>query len=226
MPILWHIMKIYSSYGLNDFVVCLGYKGDTIKDYFFNYCMRNSDAVFDLSNNSVELTNTRSEPWRVSCIDTGSESLTGGRLKRVSHLLDDTFCLTYGDGVGDINIGAAIEFHKAHGKHATLTAVQPSGRFGAFQLGSDDAAISSFKEKPKGDGAWINGGFFVLEPEVLSYIEGDLTVWEREPMEQLAQDNQLQAWRHQGFWQSMDTLRDKQVLEGLWESGEPPWKIW
>ncbi len=226
MPILWHIMKIYSSFGLNDFVVCLGYKGDTIKDYFFNYCMRNSDAVFDLSNNSVELLNTRSEPWRVSCIDTGSDSLTGGRLKRVAHLLDDTFCLTYGDGVGNIDIRAAIDFHKAHGKHATLTAVQPSGRFGAFQLGSEDASISSFKEKPKGDGAWINGGFFVLEPAVLSYIEGDLTVWEREPMEQLAQDGQLQAFRHHGFWQSMDTLRDKQVLESLWESGAPPWKVW
>ena len=226
MPILWHIMKIYASHGLNDFVVCLGYKGETIKEYFFNYCMRNSDAVFDLSNNSVELTNTRSEPWRVSCIDTGSDSLTGGRLKRVGHMLDDTFCLTYGDGVGDIDIRASIDFHKAHGKRATLTAVQPSGRFGAFQLGADNAAIDSFKEKPKGDGAWINGGFFVLEPSVLDYIEGDRTIWERDPMEKLAQEGELQAFRHTGFWQSMDTLRDKQVLQEHWESDNPPWKSW
>lgn len=226
MPILWHIMKIYSSYGLNEFVICLGYKGEMIKEYFFNYCMRNSDAVFDLANNSVELRNTRSEPWTVHCVETGKDSLTGGRLGRVGHLLDDTFCLTYGDGVSDVNISSLIEFHRAHGKHATLTAVQPSGRFGAFQLESDSDAIASFKEKPKGDGAWINGGFFVLEPEVLSYIEGDSTIWEREPMEQLAVEGQLEAHRHHGFWQSMDTLRDKEVLQGLWEEGAPPWKVW
>lgn len=226
MPILWHIMKIYASHGLNDFVICLGYKGETIKEYFLNYCVRNSDISFDLGNNSFELLNSRSEDWRVTCIDTGKDSLTGGRLKRVGHLLDDTFCLTYGDGVGDIDIAKLVDFHKAHGNHATLTAVQPSGRFGAFQLGADATQIGSFHEKPKGDGAWINGGFFVLEPSVLDYIEGDLTVWEREPMERLAQDGQLHAYRHSGFWQSMDTLRDKQVLQELWDGPQPPWKVW
>ncbi|MEM7220374.1 MAG: glucose-1-phosphate cytidylyltransferase [Pseudomonadota bacterium] len=225
-PILWHIMKIYASHGLNDFVICLGYKGETIKEYFLNYCLRNSDAVFDLGNNSVELVNPRSESWRVSCIETGNESLTGGRLKRVGHLLDDTFCLTYGDGVGSIDVRAAIDFHKQQGKKATLTAVQPSGRFGAFRLGADDPSISSFQEKPKGDGAWINGGFFVLEPSVLDYIEGDRTVWEREPLESLAREGQLNAWRHDGFWQAMDTLRDKQVLQELWDGESPPWKVW
>jgi glucose-1-phosphate cytidylyltransferase len=225
MPILWHIMKIYSAHGLNDFVVCLGYKGEVVKEFFANYAMRHSDVVFDLAANSIELLPARSEPWRVTCVDTGADSLTGGRIKRVAHLLDDTFCLTYGDGVGDIDIAAEIDFHRNHGKLATLTAVQPGGRFGAFQLSAGGDAVSHFHEKPKGDGAWVNGGFFVLEPGVLAYIADDRTIWEREPMERLSQEGQLQAWRHTGFWQSMDTLRDKQVLQDLWDR-DPPWKLW
>lgn len=225
-PILWHIMKIYSAHGLNDFVVCLGYKGEVIKDYFANYCLRNSDVVFDLARNQMEILPRRSEPWHVTCIETGEASLTGGRLKRVRHLLDDTFCLTYGDGVGDIDIRAAIDFHKAHGRKATLTAVQPKGRFGAFQLGDGSSDVSGFHEKPKGDGAWVNGGFFVLEPSVMDYIDSDLTTWEREPMERLSAEGELKAWRHDGFWQSMDSLRDRHLLEDLWAHGSPPWKIW
>ncbi|MDP6376446.1 MAG: glucose-1-phosphate cytidylyltransferase [Pseudomonadales bacterium] len=225
MPILWHIMKIYSAHGLNDFIVCLGYKGEVIKEFFANYAMHHSDIVFDLANNTMELLPSDAEPWRVTCVDTGSESLTGGRLKRVGHLLDDTFCLTYGDGVGDIDIKAAIGFHRAHGKLATLTAVQPGGRFGAFQLAAGGTQVRNFHEKPKNDGAWVNGGYFVLEPGVLEYIDGDRTVWERDPMERLSREGELLAWRHAGFWQPMDTLRDKQVLEELWQT-DPPWKIW
>ena len=225
-PILWHIMKIYSAHGINEFVVCLGYKGEVIKEYFANYCMRTADVVFDLQHNRMEILQRKSEPWRVTCIETGAASMTGGRLKRVSHLLDETFCLTYGDGVGDVDLAAAIEFHKAHGRLATLTAVQPSGRFGAFHLHEQSDAVSGFHEKPKGDGAWVNGGFFVLEPGVMDYIDGDSTTWEREPMEQLSAEGQLVAWRHTGFWQSMDSLRDRQLLEDLWSQPDPPWKIW
>ena len=225
-PILWHIMKIYSTHGFNDFVVCLGYKGELIKDYFANYCLRHSDVVFDLANNRMEIQPTRGEPWRVTCIDTGEASMTGGRVKRVRHLLDGTFCLTYGDGVADVDISASVEFHKSHGRLATVTVVQPSGRYGAIQLAEGSHSVQGFREKPKGDGAWVNGGFFVLEPEVIDYIENDLTTWEMEPMERLSADDQLMAWQHQGFWQSMDSLRDKQVLQQLWDSGNPPWRLW
>lgn len=225
MPILWHIMKIYSHYGFNDFIVCLGYRGDYIKEYFANFCLRRADVVFDLAKNTMELKNPRVDPWRVTCIDTGASSMTGGRLKRVGHLLDGTFCLTYGDGVADIDLPAAIAFHKGHKGLATLTAVQPSGRFGAFQL-VDSTQVTGFREKPKGDGAWVNGGFFILEPEVIDYIDDDSTTWEKEPLERLSHAGELHAWCHSGFWQSLDTLRDKQLLNDLWESGKPPWKLW
>jgi glucose-1-phosphate cytidylyltransferase len=226
MPILWHIMKIYSHYGLHDFVICLGYRGEYIKQFFANYCLNRSDVTFDLATNSLEIQHGHCEPWRVACIETGADSMTGGRLRRVRNLLDDTFCFTYGDGVGDIDISAAIDFHRAHGKLATLTAVQPVGRFGAFQLAGEDSAVHGFHEKPKGDGAWINGGFFILEPDVIDYIVDDSTTWERDPLERLSNEGQLQAWRHGGFWQSMDTLRDKQLLNDLWDEGDAPWKLW
>jgi glucose-1-phosphate cytidylyltransferase len=225
MPILWHIMKIYSHYGFNDFIVCLGYRGDYIKEYFANFCLKRSDVVFDLAKNTMEFATPRVEPWRVSCIETGGNTMTGGRLKRVRHLLDGTFCFTYGDGVGDIDIKGAINFHKVHGRLATLTAVQPEGRFGAFQL-TESTEITVFREKPKGDAAWVNGGFFVVEPEAIDYIEGDLVSWEREPLERLSREGQLHAWRHHGFWQSLDTLRDMQLLNDIWNSGKAPWKLW
>lgn len=226
-PILWHIMKIYSSYGLNDFVICCGYKGRIIKEYFSNYFLHESDMTFDLKNNSMEVHHNDVEPWKVSLIDTGSGTMTGGRLKRVGHLLDgETFCLTYGDGVSNLNIKDLIEFHKDHNLKATLTAVQQPGRFGAFKLGKGEHVIDSFNEKPKEEGAWINGGFFVLEPEVLDLIEGDSTVWEREPLENLANSNELAAFRHYGFWHPMDTLRDKNNLENLWQSDSCPWRVW
>jgi glucose-1-phosphate cytidylyltransferase len=225
-PILWHIMKIYSAHGFTDFIICLGYKGEVIKDYFASYCLRSSDVVFDLANNHVEILPRRTEPWRVTCIDTGDKSMTGGRLKRVRHLLDGTFCLTYGDGVADIDIPASIRFHRSHGRLATLTAVQPGGRFGAFQLADGSTEVRSFHEKPEGDGAWVNGGFFVLEPGVIDFIAGDLTTWEREPMERLSAQGELRAWRHGGFWQSMDSLRDRKLLQDIWDGGSPPWKIW
>ncbi|MEO5714573.1 MAG: glucose-1-phosphate cytidylyltransferase [Luteolibacter sp.] len=227
MPILWHIMSIYSHYGLNDFVICLGYKGHLIKEFFANYFLNRSDVRFDLRTNKVEFLNNAAEPWTVTLVDTGEGSLTGGRLKRVAKYLDDeTFCMTYGDGVSDVNIPESIEFHKKNKALCTLTAVQPPGRFGAFSLGENDAKLSSFHEKPVGDGAWINGGFFVLEPEVLDYIDGDLTTWEKEPMQNLASEGKLCAFKHAGFWQSMDTLRDKMVLEEHWASGKAPWKLW
>lgn len=226
MPILWHIMKIYSHFGLNDFVICLGYRGEYIKQYFADFCLRRSDVVFDLKRNSMELRNTRVDPWRITCVDTGENSMTGGRLKRVRDLVDGTFCCTYGDGVADVDVRALIDLHRSHGRLATLTAVQPGGRFGAFQLQDNTTQIGSFAEKPKGDGAWVNGGFFVLEPQVLDYVAGDSTTWEREPLENLARDGQLHAYRHSGFWQPLDTLRDKQVLNDLWSSGKPPWKLW
>jgi glucose-1-phosphate cytidylyltransferase len=224
-PILWHIMKIYSAYGFNNFIICLGYKGYVIKEYFANYFLHMSDVTIDLKSNQMEIHNVKTEPWRVTLIDTGLNTMTGGRIKRIQpYIGNETFMLTYGDGVGNINIRELLEFHKKHGKYATLTAVQPSGRFGALDLNGNE--IKAFKEKPKGDGAWINGGFFVLEPQIFDYIEGDETIWERDPLENLAKDGQLMAYKHTGFWKPMDTLRDKRELEALWQSGNPPWKVW
>lgn len=226
-PILWHVMKIYSAHGINDFVICCGYKGHLIKEYFSNYWLRMSDVTFDFASNQVATHHQGMEPWRVTLVDTGDTSMTGGRVRRVKdHIGDETFCLTYGDGVSDIDITASIAFHRSHGKKATMTAVQPPGRFGAFTLPADDTRVASFTEKPQGDGAWINGGFFVLEPGVIDYIEGDDTVFEQRPLAGLARDGELMAFRHTGFWQPMDTLRDKAVLVDLWESGRAPWVIW
>jgi glucose-1-phosphate cytidylyltransferase len=227
MPVLWHIMKIYSAHGINDFVVCCGYKGNVIKEWFANYYLGLSDVTFDLGKNTVEHHAVRAEPWRVTLVDTGASSMTGGRLRRVrDHVGDETFCLTYGDGVSDIDVSAAIAFHRSHGRAATMTAVQPPGRFGALVLREGQSRVDSFSEKPAGDGAFVNGGFFVLEPSVFDRIEGDHTVWEQEPLRGLARDGELQAYRHLGFWQPMDTLRDKQFLEDLWERGDAPWKVW
>jgi glucose-1-phosphate cytidylyltransferase len=226
-PILWHIMKIYGAHGATDFVICCGYRGYLIKEYFASYFLHRSDVTFDLRENQMHVHQNHVEPWRVTLVDTGDNSMTGGRLKRVKDYLDrETFCLTYGDGVSDVNIREVIEFHRRQSGLATLTAVQPPGRFGAFTLDRGQSTISSFREKPSGDGAWVNGGFFVLEPDVLDYIAGDETVWEREPMEQLAQEGQLSAYKHSGFWQPMDTLRDKMYLEDLWAKGQAPWKVW
>ena len=227
MPILWHIMKTYSHYGINDFVICCGYKGYVIKEYFANYFLHMSDITFDLANNSMKVHQLKAEPWKVTLVDTGEETMTGGRLKRVAGYIDDhePFCLTYGDGVSDINIGELVAFHKQQGLQATITATYPPGRFGALDI-LDNHKVTSFKEKPKGDGGMINGGFFVLSPKVLNLIEGDQTIWEREPLERLAEDGQLAAYQHQGFWQPMDTLRDKTYLEELWASGRAPWKVW
>ncbi|MBB3291036.1 MULTISPECIES: glucose-1-phosphate cytidylyltransferase [unclassified Rhizobium] len=224
-PILWHIMKIYSQHGINDFIVCCGYKGYVIKEYFANYFLHMSDVTFDMRSNKMEVLQNSAEPWRVSLVDTGEATMTGGRLKRVREYLgDEDFCLTYGDGVGDIDITALIAFHKEQGRLATLTAMQPPGRFGS--LAFDGHKIQHFQEKPQGDGGWINGGFFVLSPKVIDYIEGDASIWEREPLETLAKQEQLNAWFHHGFWQPMDTLRDKRHLEELWASGQAPWKTW
>ena len=226
-PILWHIMKIYAAHGVTDFVICCGYLGHVIKEYFASYHLHRSDVTFDLEKNEMVVHQNQVEPWRVTLVDTGDNSMTGGRIKRVKDYLDgETFCLTYGDGVSDVNVTELIEFHRKEKTLATLTAVQPPGRFGAFTLPKDGAAVDGFHEKPTGDGAWVNGGFFVLEPEVLDLIEGDKTIWEREPMERLAQDGQMSAYRHSGFWQPMDTLRDKTYLEELWESGKAPWQVW
>lgn len=226
-PILWHIMKIYSSYGLNDFIICLGYKGHIIKEYFAKYYLLTSDVTFDLRTNTMETHQNGTEPWRVTLVETGENTLTGGRIKRVKDYVgNETFCLTYGDGVSDVNIRELISFHKSQKTMATLTAVQPPGRFGAFKLSHDNSKITAFKEKPQGDGAMINGGFFVLEPGVMDYIAGDASVWEKEPMENLAKDGMLSAYRHLGFWEPMDTLRDKMYLEELWNSGKAPWKVW
>jgi glucose-1-phosphate cytidylyltransferase len=226
-PILWHVMKIYSTYGINDFIVCCGYKGYLIKEYFASYYLHGSDVTFNLANREVEIHHNGCEPWRITCVETGLSTMTGGRLQRVrKHLGDETFCMTYGDGVGDVNIEALVAFHRSQKTKATLTAVQPPGRFGAFTLEADDPKVPNFREKPVGDGAWINGGYFVLEPSVLDYIEGDDTVWERGPMEQLSHEGQLSAYRHSGFWQPMDTLRDKNLLEDHWQSGKAPWKMW
>ena len=226
-PILWHIMKIYSTYDINDFIICVGYKGYMIKEYFATYPLHMSDVTFDLRKNDMKVHHNGTEPWKVTLVDTGEKTMTGGRLKRVKEYIgDETFCLTYGDGVTDLNIGNLIDFHRNQETLATLTAVQAPGRFGALYLGQNQCKISSFKEKPQGDGAWINGGFFVLEPGVMEYIADDFTVWEQEPMEKLADDSMLSAYRHYGFWQPMDTLRDKNVLEELWQSGKAPWKVW
>jgi len=224
-PILWHIMKIYSHRGVRDFVICLGYKGYLIKEYFANYFLHMSDVTFDLSQNRMEVHQKHAEPWRVTLVDTGEDTMTGGRLKRVrDYVGKDDFCFTYGDGVGNVDIGKLIEFHRAQKRLATVTAVQPPGRFGALDL--KGGLITSFQEKPQGDGSWINGGFFVLSPKVIDYFEGDATIWERDPMERLARDRQLSAYAHNGFWQPMDTLRDKNQLEALWQSGKAPWKVW
>jgi len=226
-PILWHIMKIYASHGVNDFVICCGYKGNAIKEYFANYYLGAVDVTFDLKNQRMEIHQNDVEPWRVTCVDTGEKTMTGGRLKRVRRFLgDESFCLTYGDGVSDVDITELVRFHREQKTLATLTAVQPAGRFGAFTLAESEHRIAHFAEKPKGDGAWINGGFFVLEPKAIDYIAGDETVWERDPMEHLARDGQLSAFRHDGFWMAMDTLRDKMVLEDLWAKGKAPWKVW
>jgi glucose-1-phosphate cytidylyltransferase len=225
-PILWHIMKIYSAHGINDFIICCGYKGYVIKEYFANYFLHQSDVTFDMRHNEMKVHEQRAEPWTVTLVDTGDETMTGGRLRRVGDYVkdDEAFCFTYGDGVGDIDITATVAFHKKHGKDATLTATYPPGRFGALDI--DEGQVHSFKEKPKGDGAMINGGFFVLSPKVLSRISEDATVWEQEPLMGLAEDGQLMAFEHHGFWQPMDTLRDKNHLEGLWDSGNAPWKKW
>jgi len=225
-PILWHIMKMYSAHGVNDFVICCGYKGYVIKEYFANYFLHMSDVTFDMQANTMEVHQRKAEPWRVTLVDTGDNTLTGGRLRRVAEYVQDeeAFCFTYGDGVSDIDIRGEIEFHRSHGKWATIAAVQPPGRYGALQLSGQD--VSGFTEKPRGDGGLINGGFFVLSPKALSLIDGDSTTWESGPLETLARQGQLMAWEHGGFWQPMDTLRDKNQLEELWTSGSAPWKTW
>jgi glucose-1-phosphate cytidylyltransferase len=225
MPILWHILKIYSHHGVNDFIICLGYKGYLIKEYFANYFLHMSDVTIDLAMNKLEVHHKHAEPWRITLVDTGEQTQTGGRLKRVTdYLEDDTFCFTYGDGLAAIDIAGSVAFHRAQGTLATMTAVQPPGRFGAIDIQGN--RITRFEEKPSGDGSWINGGFFVLEPGVLRHIEDDSTVWERGPLETLARDGQLSAYAHRGFWQPMDTLRDKVKLEDLWQTGDAPWKVW
>lgn len=223
LPMIWHIMKMYSAHGIHEFIVCCGYKGYVIKEYFANYFLHTSDVTFDMSKNSMEIHEQRSEPWKVTLVDTGNDTMTGGRLKRVAPYLrnEDAFCLTYGDGVSDIDISKQLAFHKSHGKWATVTAVQPPGRYGALQLNGD--AVSGFTEKPRGDGGLINGGFFVLSPKCLDLIDGDTTSWEIEPLSALARMNQLMAFPHYGFWQPMDTLREKNLLEQLWNSGKAPW---
>jgi glucose-1-phosphate cytidylyltransferase len=227
-PILWHILKIYSHYGINDFIICCGYKAHVIKEYFSNYFMHNGDATYDLRSNRIEYHNNHAEPWKVTLIDTGENSMTGGRLKRVKEYIgNETFCLTYGDGLTDVNITELIEFHKLNGRKATLTAVQPPGRYGAFSLGEGQTRIKNFKEKTRtGDTPWINGGYFVCEPSVIDLIKDDTVSWENEPLEELASTDELIAFRHEGFWQSMDTLRDKHYLEDIWRSGKIPWKHW
>jgi len=224
-PILWHILKIYSHYGIHDFIICCGYKGYVIKEYFANYFLHTSDVTFDLSDNSMLVHARKAEPWKVTLVDTGEATLTGGRLARVRPYLDDEpFCFTYGDGVADVDISKLIHFHRSEGRQATLTAVQPPGRFGS--LAFERGRVLSFEEKPRGDGNWINGGFFVLDPAVLDLVDGDQCIWEQRPLQTLAETGQLSAYHHKGFWQPMDTLRDKQLLEDLWQRGQAPWKVW
>ena len=225
-PILWHILKTYSHYGINDFVICCGYKGYVIKEYFANYFLHMSDITFDMSQNKMEVHQRYAEPWRVTLVDTGENTMTGGRLKKVANYIkeEEEFCFTYGDGIGNIDIKKLISFHKDQGVKATLTATLPPGRFGALDIGGDK--VKSFKEKPKGDGAMINGGFFILSPKVIDYISEDSMAWENEPLERLAKEGELAAYKHSGFWQPMDTLRDRVLLEELWQSGKAPWKVW
>jgi glucose-1-phosphate cytidylyltransferase len=225
-PIIWHIMKLYSSFGFNDFIICLGYKGFVIKEYFHHYYLHLSDVIFDMKNNKEKFLYSKAEPWNITLADTGLATMTGGRLKRIQKYLDnETFMMTYGDGLSDVNIPALLDYHKKNKGLATLTAVQPAGRFGVLNI-TDKDKITAFLEKPKGDGSWINGGFFVLEPEIFKTIENDQTIWEKEPMERLAKENQLSAFKHSGFWKPMDTLRDKKELEDMWNSGKAPWKLW
>ena len=226
MPILWHLMKVYSAHGINDFVICCGYKGYIIKEYFANYFLHMSDVTFDMQNNHMEVHQRKAEPWKVTLVDTGENTMTGGRLQRVARFVENetAFCMTYGDGLSNHNIAESIAFHKNHGKLATVTAVQPPGRYGALDM--DGNNVHGFVEKPKGEGGWINGGFFVLSPQVLSLIDNDSTSWELEPMDALAKNGQLEAYTHSGFWQPMDTLREKNLLEDLWASGDAPWKVW
>ncbi|MTJ48161.1 glucose-1-phosphate cytidylyltransferase [Dolichospermum sp. UHCC 0259] len=226
-PILWHIMKTYSAHGINDFIICCGYKGYIIKEYFANYFLHMSDVTFDMRFNQMNVHSGYAEPWRVTLVNTGDNTMTGGRLKQVrEHIGNETFCFTYGDGVSNINITELIKFHREQKTLATLSAVQPAGRFGAISLGQEQTKITSFKEKPEGDGAWINGGYFVLEPQVIDFVADSSTVWEKEPLEKLADLEQLSAYKHDGFWQPMDTLRDKNYLEELWKSGKAPWQVW
>jgi len=225
-PILWHIMKIYSYHGINEFIICCGYKGYVIKEYFANYFLHQSDITFDMSKNEMKIHHERAEPWKVTLIDTGEDTMTGGRIKRIKEYLEDdeTFCLTYGDGLSNIDIAALIKFHKRHGKLVTLSAVFPPGRFGSLELNNDQ--VTSFYEKPRGDGALINGGFFILSLNAIDYISGDSTIWEKEPLNKLATDGQLMSFKHKDFWHSMDTLRDKYILDELWATGKAPWKLW
>lgn len=224
-PILWHIMKTYSAHGINEFIICAGYRSYVIKEYFANYFLHMSDVTFNMENNTMEVHKKRTEPWRVTIVDTGEETMTGGRLKRVKDYIgDETFCFTYGDGVGDVDISKTIELHKAAQRKATLTAVQPPGRYGA--LGIEGDRITQFQEKPEGDGAWINGGFFVLEPSAIDYVSSDSIPWERDPLENLAAEEHLTVYKHHGFWRPMDTLRDKMQLEAMWEAGKAPWRVW
>ncbi|HOT28381.1 MAG TPA: glucose-1-phosphate cytidylyltransferase [Candidatus Ozemobacteraceae bacterium] len=225
-PILWHIMKLYSSYGLNEFVICCGYKGYMIKEFFANYFMHMSDLTIDIANNKITTHSNHSEPWKITLVDTGEDTMTGGRVKRVRQYVgNETFCMTYGDGISDVNLREEIEFHKSHGKYATMLAVQPPGRFGVLNI-DEGNRVESFQEKPSGDGTHINGGFFVLEPEIFRYLKDDQTIWERFPLESLAKEGQLYSFRHDGFWYPMDTLRDKIKLEELWQSQKAPWKVW
>lgn len=228
-PILWHVMKTFSKHGFNEFIICLGYKGYSVKEYFRNYFLHNCDITFDVRTQGMEIHQNAVEEWRVTLVDTGANTMTGGRLKRVAqYLRDETFMLTYGDGVADVDIPSLVAFHQGHGRLATLTGIQPPGRFGALDIADGEAGgmVKSFREKPQGDGAWVNGGFFVLEPAVLNYVEGDQTVFERGPLETLASEGQLMMYKHTGFWHPMDTLRDKTLLEELWNSGKAPWKVW
>ena len=224
-PILWHIMKSYSAHGIEDFVVCLGYRGYVVKEWFANYALHTSDVTFDLGSGSMEVHHSTTEPWRVTLVETGESTETGGRIKRIlPYVGGEAFCLTYGDGLSDLDIGALLAFHREHGRLATVTAVQPPGRYGALDVQGD--RVAGFQEKLRGDGAWMNGGFFVLEPGVGDYIAGDRTVWEQDPLERLAADDQLAAFRHEGFWQAMDTIRERQLLEARWDGGQAPWKVW
>jgi glucose-1-phosphate cytidylyltransferase len=226
-PILWHIMKTYSFFGHNEFIICCGYKGYLIKEYFANYFLHQADVTIDLQNNSLEIHQSKAEPWRITLVDTGLNTMTGGRIKRIQKYIDSTFLLTYGDGVGDINIKELVDFHNKNKKKTTVTVVQPSGRFGSIQFDSkEEVKVFAFQEKPKGDGAWINGGFFVCEPDIFDSIDDDSTIWERQPLERLAADGELVAYRHYGFWKPMDTLREKTELENMWNTGTAKWKVW